>query len=495
MEALNLSNTIAATIERHDMLSRGRRIGVAVSGGADSVFLLHALHECGLAAAVLHVNHKLRGADSDADETFVTELARELRLPVHIAARPVPEGNLEQEARRARYAFFLEAVAAGECDAVATGHTLDDQAETVISRFLRGAGTAGLSGIRPATREGIVRPLLGLHREDIRTSLRERNLPWREDCTNAQTEFLRNRFRHDVMPQLATLNPSLPEVLASTADWARAEESWWDTQLDRLEPQIFQIQPEIVLFRTAPFLAQPVAVQRRLLRRAIERVRGSLRSIDFGHVEAIRYLAQSREGSGRIQLPNLDIYRSFDWLRLAPVGYDSRLDRDFEAPLDAPGVTKVPGRSLVIELELLTPAAVYNRQMDVLDWGKCESFLTVRNWRPGDSYTPAGKSGAEKIKTLFQDNRVPLWERRHWPVIVRGNSIVWVRQFGVAGEFAAGPDSTRVLAIRETTEASQSRESNRTLTASIETGGHSGAPSHWSRRDGQVSRARRYCEF
>jgi tRNA(Ile)-lysidine synthase len=471
MKALNLHITIAATIERHGMLSRGRRIGVAVSGGADSVFLLHALHESGLAAAVMHVNHKLRGVDSDADEAFVSELAQGLGLPVHISSRPVPAGNLEQEARRARYAFFLEAVAAGECDAVATGHTLDDQAETVLSRFLRGAGTTGLSGIRPTTSEGIVRPLLGLRREDIQTWLGDRNLAWREDCTNAQTEFLRNRLRHDVMPQLAALNPSLPEVLASTAEWARAEESWWETQLDRLEPEILQIQPEIVLSRTERLLSQPVAVQRRLLRRAIERVRGSLRSIDFRHIEAIRHLAQSREGSGRIQLPNLDIYRSFEWLRLAPVGYDSRLERDFEAPLATPGITKVPSRSLVIELQLLTPADVYNRQMDVLDWERCEGLLTVRNWRPGDSFIPAGKSGAEKIKTLFQDNRVPLWERRHWPVIVRGDSIVWVRQFGVAGEFAAGSDSTRVLAIRETTDISQRRESNRTLTASIETGG------------------------
>ncbi len=471
MKSLNLHNTVAATIERHAMLARGRRIGVAVSGGADSVFLLHALHECGLAAAVLHVNHKLRGADSDADEAFVAELGQGFGLPVHIAARPVPEGNLEQEARRARYGFFLELVGAGECDAVATGHTLDDQAETVLSRFLRGAGTAGLSGIRPATREGIVRPLLGLRREEIRIWLRDRNLPWREDCTNAQTDFLRNRLRHDLIPQLATVNPSLPEVLASTADWARDEESWWETQLDRLEPEIFQIQPEIVLFQTAPFLAQPVAVQRRLLRRAIERVRGSLRSIDFRHIESIRHLAQSGEGSGRIQLPSLDIYRSFDWLRLGPVGYDSRLERDFEAPLVVPGLTSVSNRPLTIEMELVTPAAVYNKQMDVLDWGRCEGLLTVRNWRPGDSYTPAGRSGAEKIKTLFQENRVPLWERRHWPVIVRGDSIVWVRQFGVAGKFAAGPDSTRILAIRETTCVSQCQESNRTLATSIETGG------------------------
>src|SRR5277367_3326800 len=139
-----------------------RRIGVAVSGGADSVFLLHALRELGLAVAVLHVNHGLRGAESDRDEEFVRALALQYGLPVYVRAASVPTGNIEQEARRARYEFFAGQIASGVCDAVATGHTLDDQAETVLYRFLRGAGTAGLSGILPVTPAGVIRPLLDL---------------------------------------------------------------------------------------------------------------------------------------------------------------------------------------------------------------------------------------------------------------------------------------------------------------------------------------------
>jgi tRNA(Ile)-lysidine synthase len=275
-----------------------------------------------------------------------------------------------------------------------------------------------------------------------------------------------------LMPQLATFNPSLPEVLACTAEWARAEEEWWDTELDRLEPEILTIGPETVLFNTVSFVALPVAVQRRLLRRAVGRVRGSLRSIDFRHIEAIRQLTQSPAGSGRIQLPGLDIYRSFEWLRLAPPGYDSRLERDFEKPLIVPGVTTLPERRITIEMELVNPPAVYNSQMDVLDWGRCEGSVTVRNWRPGDSYTPAGRSGPAKIKTLFQENRVPLWERRHWPVIIRGESILWARRFGVAVEFASTPSSDRLLAIREAPPVSTGTgESNRTFATSIETGG------------------------
>jgi tRNA(Ile)-lysidine synthase len=437
-----------------------RRIGVAVSGGADSVFLLHALRELGAAVAVLHVNHRLRGAESDRDEAFVRALTSQFGLPVHVLVAPVPEGNIEQEARRARYDFFAQQITAGICDAIATGHTLDDQAETVLYRFLRGAGTAGLSGIRPATASGIIRPLLELRREEIRRWLTESNIPWQEDCSNQNREFLRNRIRLHHMPELsASLNPALPEVLASTAAWARAEEDYWTAELDRLAPLYFIEKPETILISTKPFLELPVAVQRRLLRRGIERVRGSLRAIDFQHVERIRAMMATREGSGRKQIPDLDVYRSFDWLRLAPPGIDSRLERDFETDLTIPGRTVVPGRQLTVEMELLDNPGVYNNsEVGGLDWEQCTgspSFhgLTLRNWRPGDQYQPQGRSTAEKIKTLFQEYRVPLWERRTWPVVTRGNAIVWSRRFGVAGEFAAGPETGKILTIREVMES------------------------------------------
>lgn len=437
-----------------------RRIGVAVSGGADSVFLLHALRQLEVAVAVLHINHRLRGPESDRDEAFVRALALQFGLPVHVFASPVPEGNIEQEARRVRYDFFARQIAAGICDAVATGHNLDDQAETVLYRFLRGAGTAGLSGIRLATAAGIIRPLIELRREEIRQWLTERNIPWQEDSSNQKLEFLRNRIRMRHLPELsASLNPSLAEVLASTANWARGEEDYWTAELDRLAPLYFVEKPETILISTQPFLELPVAVQRRLLRRGIERVRGSLRAIDFQHVERIRAMMATREGSGRLQIPDLDVYRSFDWLRLAPPGIDSRLERDFELDLTIPGRTVVPGRQLTIEMELVANPSVYNNgEVGALAWEQCicsPSFqgLKLRNWRPGDQYQPQGRSSAEKIKTLFQEYRVPLWERRTWPVITGGNTIVWSRRFGVAGKLAAGPGSGKILTIREVLES------------------------------------------
>jgi len=442
------------------MLQSGQKAGVAVSAGADSVFLLHALHELGLAAAVLHVNHNLRGAESDADEAFVRNLARQYDLPLFVAAAPLPAGNLEQEARRLRYDFFEAQITAEHCEVVATGHTLDDQAETVLYRFLRGAGTA----IRPATKSGMIRPLLDLGRDEIRQWLTQRNLTWREDSSNQNLNLLRNRIRLEHMPHLtASMNPSLREVLASTANWARAEEDYWTLELDRIEPRYLKLAPETVLIRTGPFLTLPLAVQRRLLRRGIERVRGSLRAIDFRHVEAIRALMASREGSGRMQLPDLDVYRSFDWLRLTPIGFDGRVERDFQKMLTVPGRTEDPDRRLALEVELVEPRGVYNDGVNGLDGERCAGSLFLRNWRPGDTFQSSldqGRSGTEKIKTLFQEFRVPLWERRTWPVITHENSIVWTRRFGAACGFAAGPESRKILVVKEVIESNPAHSSS-----------------------------------
>ncbi len=438
---------------------RHLRIGVAVSGGADSVFLLYALCEMKVAAAVLHVNHGLRGGESDSDESFVRALAERFGLPVQVLKAPPLTGNIEQEARRVRYEFFAAQIAAGSCDAVATGHTLDDQAETVLYRLLRGAGTAGLSGVRPATRDSIVRPLLSLRRADIRKWLADRNIHWQEDRSNQVQDFARNRIRLQFMPELmAAFNPQLPRILASTATWAQGEEDYWAAALDRLEGEYLLFRGETILISTGPFLLLPVAVQRRLLRRAVERFRGSLRGIGFAHIEAIRELMSNPEGSGRMQIPDLDVYRSFDWLRFAPPRLDSRLERDFDAELLIPGRTEVKDRGLTIEMELFSNTRVYNDDVQALDWERCahaqsSAAFALRNWRPGDRYQPVGRTSAVKIKTLFQEYRVPLWERRTWPVIVQGGCIVWSRGFGVASDLAAGPESGKILTIREAAES------------------------------------------
>jgi len=459
-----LLDRVAAAILRHKMFQTGQKVGVAVSGGADSVCLLHVLRDLAarwnLHLSVLHLNHGLRGAESEADAGFVQNLAAGFGYPF-LLRRPelaATEDNLEQAGREARIAFFREAIADGSVDVVAVGHTRSDQAETVLFRFLRGSGTAGLAGIRPVTADGIVRPLLAVDRAQVEQFLRERSISWREDSTNRDPRFVRNRIRHELLPALARdWNPAILQNLSNTADWALAEESYWAAEVDRLSAQHLSAQNGFVLLQTGCLKGLPLAAARRLIRRAMEMVRGDLRSVDFGHIAAVLDLASSTEGHGRLQAPDLDIMRSFDWLRFGRPRLDGLQNRNYRVAAPVPGTVPVPGSDRLLSLEIIEKSerteiddCVYNmREMGGVDWERLSGSLDLRNWRPGDQYQPLGNSGEEKIKTLFQQFRIPLWERRHWPVLTDGDSIVWTRRFGPDARLAAQPGARKILTIRE----------------------------------------------
>ena len=453
---------ILATIARYRMFSKGQRIGVAVSGGADSVCLLHVLVELAgrwhLALHVLHVNHALRGAESHQDAESVAALAARLGLPCTLRDAPVPghSDNLEQAARKLRLAFFRETIAGGAVDRVALGHTRSDQAETVLFRFLRGSGGAGLAAIRPVTADSLVRPLIDIDREEARAWLGERNIPWREDSSNASLEFARNRIRHHLLPQLAReWNPAITETLSQTADWALAEEDWWRTEIDRLAAEHLSHADGGVLLRTEALASLPLAAARRLVRRAMELAKGDLRAIDFGHVARVLQLACGPEG-GWAQAPGLDICRSFNWIRFAPPAHDT----PYRLPITVPATVRVPGTDLAISLELIekpetspTGESVYNDVVGCLDWNRLSGALELRNWQPGDRYQPQGASGEEKVTDLFQEARIPLWKRAQWPIISDGSGIVWSRRFGSAASCAAAPGCSMILRVEEVTAA------------------------------------------
>lgn len=245
------------------LMSAGEKVCVAVSGGADSVALLLSLAEAnrerealGIVLSAVHVHHGLRGAEADADEVFVVELCQRLQVRllverVDVAARQSAEREgLEEAARELRYQVFRELMATGKADVVATAHTLDDQAETVVMKLLRGAWTEGISGVAPVVKElealaqrsdtarRIVRPMLGVRRTQVEAYLRDLGQTWREDATNRDVSLTRNRVRHELMPLLRQFNPGVDEVLARLADIARDEESFWQAELARLLPQV-----------------------------------------------------------------------------------------------------------------------------------------------------------------------------------------------------------------------------------------------------------------
>jgi tRNA(Ile)-lysidine synthase len=451
---------VLETIGRYGMLEPGQRVGVAVSGGADSVCLLHLLLELASRMewrlTVLHLDHRLRGRESCADAEFVARLAEGLGLPFLLREADLAAGgdNLEQAGRSARMAFFREVIGSGAVDRVAVGHTRSDQAETVLYRFLRGSGTAGLAGIRPVIAPGIVRPLLEIDRPEVEAWLRARGIPWRDDSTNASARFARNRIRHELLPELRRdWNPALPEVLAHTADWARAEEDYWTAEIAALASRLFEERNGAILARARAISELSPAVARRLVRHAIDCARGGLRSIDFHHIETVLDLARNGRGEGRCSLPGLEVRRSLDWLRFArpeePGGYRIRVT--------APASVPIPGTGFEVSLELVEKAEtsamfnnVYNDGMGCLDWDRLSGALELRNWQPGDQYQPIGSTGRKKMKTLFQQGRIPIWERSSWPVLLDRSTLVWTRRFGPAAGFAAGAATRIMLRIRET---------------------------------------------
>jgi tRNA(Ile)-lysidine synthase len=433
------------------LLKAGDRVGVAVSGGPDSVALLRVLlelrQELGIVVAVVgHFNHKLRGADSKADERFVKALCKDLgvefaRAEADTAAHVTDEG-LEAAARKLRYDFFADLLRTHRLDTIATGHTLDDQAETVLMRLLRGAGTRGLAAILPIVRveldaerhARVIRPLLGIRRAALLAYLGGLGQDFREDASNRDPQFLRNRVRHELLPLLARdYNPRVAEALAQTAEIARGEQQHAERELSeaargRVRWKAAPGEGRGALLSSAGFAQLSPALQRRLLQRVSEQLE---RSLTFEQIEAVRELAGK---PGTIELPgSLRAIRDGDELRLW-IGDGAAKKAGYEQPLAVPGEIVVAavgsrfiatnGAKAAVEGGRATPAS-----------------LVVRNWRPGDRFRPRHSKSAKKVKELLTEKKVTGRERELWPVVAAGDRIVWLRGWGLAADAVAAAGS------------------------------------------------------
>lgn len=430
------------------------RVAVGLSGGADSVALVCALaersRELGLVLHAAHLHHGLRGEEADADLAFCRELAAKLNLPFHEfrvdtaaearrkAGQPVsgedfPADSIEGTARRLRYAWFRQLLAEVPLDAVATAHTRDDQAETVLAKFLRGAWTGGLSGIHPVLNfpEGlVVRPFLQTTRSEIEAWLNKRGQNWREDSTNRQFTFTRNRIRHELLPQLQTWNPQLREHLAQMAELARDEETWWQAEIERLTPQVIvrglpvrgggraNTDADGLSLDLTRLAAEPVAVQRRVLRY----VAGQLGAApDFAATEALRSLARSGKAGQKLELAQgLHAERTHREMRLTlgPVAGKSGSDNkpeQYECAI--PGEITAPHFGCRIRIEVNgqgLPGVLAERAL-------------LRAWKPGDRVHLRYSSGPRKIKEVLERMKVTGTERVQWPVLEAGGRILWMR--------------------------------------------------------------------
>ncbi len=476
---MELLRRIEQEIRRAGLLRAGQRVGVACSGGADSVALLLLLDESkdrlGLRLLVAHLNHQLRGTESDADESFVRSLAERRGLEFvgrreDIAARARKMRlNLEAAGREARLEFFATLLAERKAEVVATAHTMDDQAETVLARLLRGAGTRGLAGIYPVVELGagrLVRPLLGVRRSELRDYMSEREQPWREDTSNLDRRRLRNRIRLELLPQLGL---AVVESLARLAEQAREEEDLWAALSEESYRTLVRRQNDDCELEVNALLAPGRAVgglpervrnaaaralARRLIRRVVAAVRGDLRRLTQAHVESVVRLAEEGQSGQRVMLPGVEVERVFERLvfrgaKSGPHEKQQETAGAFAVSLDGPGSVPLPDGGL-LRLKFVAVGqgeSGYNEWKRAADADRMTFPLMLRTWQPGDRFQPVGATRGRKLKELFHQARVPAGQRRRTPVLLRGDEIVWVAGLGPAAGYELMPGSRRALVI------------------------------------------------
>ena len=457
---MSLPERVLATIRKHGLIPEGARVLAAVSGGADSVALALVLARLApdrgfSLAGIAHLHHGLRGEDADADQAAAKGLAERLAVPFVTAREDVPalaaaqDESLEAAARRARYAFLADAASQLGATAIATGHTADDQAETLLLRLMRGAGLAGLSAIRPSN--GIViRPLLESRRAEVEAFLREAGEPWREDASNGDRAIARNRVRHELMPVLKALSgDAVVDALARTAALIQDDAAELDRQA--IEMARSHVLTDGGLDITALRAAGP-ALGRRIVRSALAQLApGHFHSLE--HVEAVRSLMREDPASS-VQIPGAVARRDGDVIVIAPRGEDGASDAaGFEMPLTVPGRADVVGSGLVMTAEIGALSAedlagLGARHDAVAVQGVDAARLTVRNRRPGDVLRPLGAPGRRKLQDVFVDRKVARRERDRVPLVVddRGR-IIWVVGHTIADEFRVTAPGGRVLLL------------------------------------------------
>ena len=449
-------------VRKHALLDPGDRVGVAVSGGADSValfrILLEVRDEQGLVLSVLHLNHCLRGEESDGDAQFVSELASHYDLPFHCGRRDVKAHatrnklSIETAARELRYGYSENLLREGAFNKLATAHTLDDQAETILLKLARGAGTRGLAGIYPYIRVeacgrseklAIVRPLLTIQRRELESYLTQIGQPWREDSTNADLHHTRNRIRHEILPKLIEhVNPDVRQTLSDVAQIARADEEFWAQETQRHLAVVWCERAPGGTLDYAQLLELPLALQRRIVRGAAESIGLAL---EFGHVEAVLALAQESAQTALLSGWVARRHRKFIYFEPAAVTDYT----NYEYPLSVPGSVELPQAGLIVVA--FSPVANDPDQRHGSDHLLDVRFgqnLKVRNWRAGDRFWPSNSKEPSKIKELLQDHHITGAEKKRWPVIASGEEVVWVRGFGV-GRDCRALDGTGILITQQ----------------------------------------------
>jgi tRNA(Ile)-lysidine synthase len=460
---MDLLARVRYTIRRHDLVPRGSRVVVAVSGGSDSVALAHLMMSLDRAgdlhvAAFAHFNHQLR-ADADRDEQFCAGLAQSLGRSFVVDRGDVAglarreRRSIEDAARHARHEFLERARVDANADLIALGHTRDDQAETFLLRLMRGAGSRGLAAMHPR-RGAMIRPLIDCRRTELREYLAEQRIAFVDDVSNEDVSIPRNRVRAELLPLLiGRFNPSIVDVLADEADLAREEWRWMQTAADDAFGRVVRVSTAETSLDAHQLNALPIALARLVVRRALLE-RAQARAISFAHVEQV--LGVARDDGPPFDLPGQRVKRIGPVIVLTGKAEGQRANL-FRYSLSIPGEVRIPEAGALVSAERAESAGQAHAdagmipagQTAIVQFAKPDGPLTVRNRRPGDRFRPLGLGGGKKLQDFFVDKKVARQTRDSVPLVVdESDRIVWVAGHTIDERFRVTDPAQGVVVLR-----------------------------------------------
>jgi len=452
---MKLLDKVKKFIDEDELLEPGQKVVVAVSGGPDSVCLLHLLvaltRRENYQLAVAHLNHGLRGAESDEDEKFVRALARDLGLPYRtetVTVRDLARRShlsLEAAGRLSRYQFLEKVAEEIGAQWIAVGHTADDQVETVLLNFLLGSALPGLIGMR--SRQGkIVRPLLGVFRREVESYLRANHLASRQDSSNLDRRFTRNRLRLELIPLLERYNPNFRETIWRNSRLMNDDYEFISQSGEKLWEKIATVSRDRIDMNLKDWRALPASLRRYLLRAAISRLRGDLVGISLVHVEAAVELGLRGNSGSRLDLPRgLQIGKEYDTLYLQ-ISSEER-PRISETPLRVPGRTPISGTAWELSASLVKKVGEGSSCRQFFDYDQVGNHLSVRARLPGDRFMPLGMAGFKKLQDFLVDAKVPRDLRDTIPVVVASGQIIWLGGLRIDERAKVTPQTRRILKL------------------------------------------------
>jgi len=445
--------------EKNDLFQPGQSILVAVSGGVDSVVLLHLFsrlrHSWQLRLFAAHLNHQIRGAEADADEVFVKNLCKEMAIPFHSERRDVlsfareQKLSIETAARELRYEFLQHTAQSLQCALVATAHNANDQAETILDHIMRGSGVAGLVGI-PVKRQSIIRPLLFATREEILDYASEMNLAFREDSSNKSFAYRRNKIRHVLLKMIQEFNPEvvpslfrLGRIMGDVEEvlQAQAEEAFYNCLKGRDDDKIILDYIQFLLyFKT---------IQKYVIQKALYHLGGPNKSLTFEQFEELHaFLAKHKSGKFHRLTTDIVVGTSASELyigRATGVKEEIRIDR-------------LPGNfdlwdQYILEIKQVAQSLeeILNNQdksVAYVDGDKIDHPIIVRTVRPGDRFHPLGMRGSKKLSDFFIDEKVPFFERSLIPLVVCKTGIIWIGDMRLDDRFKVTENTRKILRLK-----------------------------------------------